>query len=75
MAGITAAEENPKTLGYDAQHCHIDFGQTAEAIVIEALQKNRYDCISMGSGSLSRAKQSHSLEKLINVIHVHASHR
>jgi hypothetical protein len=72
MAGITAAEEGLKALGYDAQHCHIDFGQTAEAVVTAALQKNRYDCILIGAGVRAVPSNFILFEKLINVIHEHA---
>ena len=37
-AGITAAEEGLRALGYDAQHCLIDFGETAEEVVTAELQ-------------------------------------
>jgi len=74
MAGITAAEEGLKALGYDAQHCHIDFGQTAEAVVTAALQKKCYDCILIGAGVRAVPSNLILFEKLINVIHEHAPH-
>jgi hypothetical protein len=74
MAGIAAAEEGLKAIGYDAQHCHIDFGQTAEAVVTAALQKNRFDCILIGAGVRAVPSNLILFEKLINVIHEHAPH-
>ncbi len=72
LAGLTAAEEGMKALGYDAHNCLIDFGQTAEAVVTACLQQRQFDCILIGAGV--RAVPSHFLlfEKLINVVHEHA---
>ena len=71
-AGITAAEEGLKALGYDAQHCLVDFGQTAEAVVTAVLQKHRFDCILIGAGVRDVPSNLILFEKLINVIHGHA---
>ena len=72
LVGITSAEESLKALGYEAQHCLIDFGQTAEAVVTAELQKQQFDCILIGAGV--RTDPSHFIlfEKLINVVHEHA---
>jgi len=72
LAGITSAEEGLKALGYDAQHCLIDFGQTAEAVVTAALQKHRFDCILIGAGVRAVPSNFILFEKLINVVHKHA---
>jgi malate/lactate dehydrogenase len=69
LAGITAAEESLKTLGYDAKHCLIDFGQTAEAVVTAELQKHRFDCILIGAGVRTVPSNLILFEKLINIIH------
>ena len=71
-AGITAAEEGLRALGYDAQHCLIDFGETAEAVVTAELQKHRYDCILIGAGVRDVPSNLILFEKLINVIHEQA---
>jgi hypothetical protein len=72
LAGVNAAEEGLKALGYDARHCHIDFGQTAEAVVTAELQKNHYDCILIGAGVRAVPSNLILFEKLINIIHEHA---
>ena len=72
LAGISTAEEGLKALGYDAQHCLIDFGQTAEAVVTAELQKHRFDCILIGAGVREVPSNLILFEKLINVIHEHA---
>jgi hypothetical protein len=71
-AGITAAEEGLRALGYDARHCLIDFGKTAEAVVTAELQKHRFDCILIGAGVRDVPSDLILFEKLINVIHEQA---
>ena len=70
-AGITAAEEGLRALSYDAQHCLIDFGETAEAVVTAELQ-HRYDCILIGAGARDVPSNLILFEKLINIIHEQA---
>ena len=72
LAGIAAAEESLKALGYDAQHCLIDFGQTAEAVVTAELLKHHFDCILIGAGVRAVPSNLILFEKLINIIHEHA---
>jgi hypothetical protein len=71
-AGITSAEEGLKALGYDAKHCLIDFGQTAEAVLTAELQKQQFDCILIGAGVRAVPWNFILFEKLINVVHEHA---
>jgi hypothetical protein len=72
LAGLTAAEEGLKALGYDAHHCLTDFGQTAEAIVTAQLQRRQFDCILIGAGVRAVPSNFILFEKLINVVHEHA---
>lgn len=72
LEGITLAEEALKALGYDAQHCLIDFGQTAESVVTTELQKQQFDCILIGAGVRVVPSNFILFEKLINVVHQHA---
>jgi hypothetical protein len=72
IAGITAAEEGLKALGFDADHCHIDFGETAEQVVTARLQEQTFDCILIGAGVRAVSTNFILFEKLINVIHEHA---
>ena len=71
-AGIATAEEGLRALGYDAQHCLIDFGETAEAVVTAELKKRRYDCILIGAGVRDVPSNLILFEKLINIIHEQA---
>mgnify|MGYP001278536623 CR=1 FL=1 len=72
LAGLTAAEEGLKALGYDAHHCLTDFGQTAEAVVTAQLQRRQFDCILIGAGVRAVPSNVILFEKLINVVHEHA---
>lgn len=72
LAGLTAAEEGLKALGYDAQHCLTDFGQTAEAVVTACLQQRQFDCILIGAGVRAVPSNFILFEKLMNVVHEHA---
>ena len=69
LAGITAAEASLKALGYDAEHCLIDFGQTAEAVVTSELQKSQFECILIGAGVRAVPSNFILFEKLINIVH------
>ena len=72
MAGLTAAEEGLKALGYDAHHCLTDFGRTAEAVVTAELQRREFDCIMIGAGVRTVPGNFILFEKLINIVHEHA---
>ena len=74
LAGLAAAEEGMKALGYDAHQCLIDFGQTAEAVVTAELQRQQFDCILIGAGVRTTPSNFILFEKLINVVHEHAPH-
>lgn len=72
MAGLKADEANLKGLGYDAELCLTDFGETAEAVVRARLEEKPYDCIMIGAGVRLIAQNTPLFEKLINVVHQHA---
>jgi len=74
LEGIASAEQGLKSLGYDVRHCLIDFGQTAEAVVTAALQKQQFDCILIGAGVRAVPSNFILFEKVINVVHEHAPH-
>ena len=71
-AGFKAGEEGLKALGYDAEHCLTDFGQTAEAVVTAHLKRRQFDCVMIGAGVRTVASNFLLFEKLINVVHEHA---
>ena len=72
LVGITSAQEGLKALGYDVQHCLIDFGQTAEAVVTAELQRQEFDCVLIGAGVRAVPGNFILFEKLVNVVHEHA---
>ena len=72
MAGLTADQANLNTLGYDAQLCLTDFGQTAEGVVSTQLKQKRFDCVLIGAGVRTIASNFILFEKLINVVHEYA---
>jgi hypothetical protein len=72
MAGLDAAVEGMKSLGYEAQHCLTDFGETAVEIVTAQLQRRHFDCVLIGAGVRTTSSNFILFEKLVNVVHVHA---
>ena len=73
MAGLKADNERLSKLGYDVDLCLTDFGETAEAVVLKHLQQKKFDCVLIGAGVRLIAKNTPLFEKLINVVHAHAS--
>jgi hypothetical protein len=67
LAALKADRERLNGLGYDAQLCLIDLGETAEAVVLDQLRQKWFDCIVIGAGV--RTVPSHFIlfERLINV--------
>ena len=68
-AGLQRDRSTLMSLGYDAQLCLIDFGETAEAVAREHLGRQRFDCVLIGAGVRSVPKNFLLFEKLINVVH------
>jgi hypothetical protein len=44
-AGLEVDEAQLKALGYDAELCLIDFGETAETVLRQRLGQTSFDCI------------------------------
>jgi len=72
LAGLKSSEEELTRLGYSAQMCLTDFGETAEAVVQSQLKRKRFDCILIGAGVRTVPSNFLLFEKLINVVHEHA---
>ena len=66
---INAQIEHLCALGYDAESCLIDLGETAEAMVKRVLRLKSFDCIVIGAGLREPPPQLLLFEKIINVIH------
>ena len=54
---IEAQIERLRALGFDAQSCLTDLGDTAEAVVATALRSKRFDCVVIGAGLREPAGQ------------------
>jgi hypothetical protein len=66
--------EKLRALGYDAESCLIDLGETAEAVVVAALRSKRPDCVVIGAGLREPAERLPLFEKIINLVLIHAPH-
>lgn len=69
QAALDADASRLNRLGYEAQLCLTDFGETAESVVSEALRKKPFDCVLIGAGVRTVGKNFLLFEKLINVVH------
>ena len=73
LAGLRSSEAELTRLGYRVQMCLTDFGETAETVVQSQLKQKRFDCILIGAGVRTNPSNFILFEKLINVVHEHAS--
>jgi len=71
-AGLEADAAYLNALGYDAELCLTDFGETAGTVLDERLKKKSFDCILIGAGVRLIARNTPLFEKLVNVAHVDA---
>jgi len=72
LAGLKASEASLNDGGYDVRMCLTDFGETAEAVVRDELERKQFDCVLIGAGVRTIAGNFLLFEKLINVVHTHA---
>ena len=66
---VRAQIEQLRALGFDAEICLIDLGETAEQVTAAALQARPFDCVVIGAGLRLPAPQLLLFEKIINLIH------
>ncbi|MBR0797892.1 hypothetical protein JQ615_21115 [Bradyrhizobium jicamae] len=66
---IDAQIEGLRTLGYDAESCLTDLGETAEAVTAAALNARRYDCIVIGAGLREPPERLLLFERILNLVH------
>jgi hypothetical protein len=71
-AGLAADQAQLNALGYDAELCLVDFGETAETVLHERLQGKPFDCVLIGAGVRLIAENTPLLEKLVNIVHADA---
>ena len=66
---IDAQIERLRALGYHAESCLIDLGQTAEQVTAAALRSRSFDCVVIGAGLREPAPRLLLFEKVINLLH------
>jgi hypothetical protein len=71
-AGLEADQAHLKALGYDAELCLTDFGETAETVLRNRLRQDSFDCIMIGAGVRMAPQNTPLFEKLVNVAHTDA---
>lgn len=72
MLALLADNERLRGLGYEADLCLTDLGETAERVVEDKLRAKAYDCVMMGAGIRVIPSSFLLFEKLINVVHANA---
>ena len=71
-AAVEADTAKLQALGYSVRSLYVDGGETAEAVLTDALTTSRYDCIMIGAGLRIVPPYFLLFEKLVNVVHRHA---
>lgn len=69
---IQAQIERLRAMGYDADSCLIDLGDTAEAVASAALGAKHYDCVVIGAGLREPRERIELFERIINLVHLAA---
>jgi hypothetical protein len=72
MSALLADSEQLRGLGYEADLCLTDFGETAEQMVEDKLRTKAYDCVMIGAGIRVIPSSFLLFEKLVNVLHANA---
>ncbi|MFL5242470.1 MAG: hypothetical protein ACJ8FY_10215, partial [Gemmataceae bacterium] len=58
-------------MGYEVDSCLVDLGETAEAVILQALASRPFDCVMIGAG-LRAPPNLLLFERLLNLVHAHA---
>ncbi len=67
---IEAQIEQLRAMGYEADSCLIDLGDTAEAVAAAALGAKHYDCVVIGAGLREPRERLLLFERIINLVHL-----
>lgn len=73
LAALEGDKARLNEIGYQAELCFIDLGESAEEVLGQALTNTDYDCVLIGAGVRTSVDHFLLFEKLINVVHQHAS--
>jgi hypothetical protein len=68
-ASLKAQGERVNELGYQAEWCLVDTGETAEAVLLERLKSKKFDCVLVGAGLRTIPAHFLLFEKAMNLIH------
>ncbi|MBL7935181.1 MAG: hypothetical protein JNM51_05155 [Bacteroidia bacterium] len=71
--GITGSVNALNELGYDAELCWTDLGDTAIDVIKTHLQKKDFDCVIIGAGIRKPDSNFKLFENMINVVHEYAA--
>jgi hypothetical protein len=71
-AALDADKATLVALGYDAELCLTDFGDTAGQVVEAKLNGKKFDCVLIGAGVRTIPQHFMLFEQLVNVVHEHA---
>ena len=66
--GIKNSIKQLNEIGYDAQLCWTDFGETAIDVIKKQLQEKEFDCVIIGAGIRKPESNFIFFEKAINVV-------
>jgi hypothetical protein len=72
QTGMKGSIVQLEQLGYTAQLCWIDFGDTAIRVMHGFLKKEQFDAVLIGAGIRVPEKNFLLFEQMINAIHEHA---
>lgn len=68
-AGLEADQAKLAALGYEADLCLTDLGETAADVVARKLSEKAFDCVVIGAGIRTLPAYFLLFERLINVVH------
>lgn len=68
-AGLDADQAKLAGLGYEAELCLTDLGETAADVVARKLSEKPFDCVVIGAGIRTIPTYFLLFERLINVVH------
>lgn len=71
---IEAQIERLRALGYEAESCLVDLGETAETVAAAALASRPPDCVVIGAGLREPPERLLLFEKILNLVRSHAPH-
>jgi hypothetical protein len=68
-AGLEADKAKLAALGYEAELCLTDLGDTAADVVAQKLSEKPFDCVVIGAGIRTIPAYFLLFERLVNVVH------